>query len=181
MDKTIKYVGTDTQGRKVYQGESGRLYCNTTIMPNRPPHYCTKLNNDFDGEPDLDMPQNWNPTAIDGNNTGKNTISINESQLRRIVKESIRKVLTENISNRGKDTLIQAICQKYPQRNEGGWAKEFNEWIPIEAYISHIDGATATANLRIGDIEENGGTTIEEEVPLQSLPISALQSILNAE
>lgn len=111
----------------------------------------------------------------------KNVVSINESQLRRIVKESIKKVLAEDISNGEKGMLIQAICQKYPRRNEGGWAKEFNEWIPIEAYISHIDGATATADLRIGDIEENGGTTIEEEVPLQSLPISALQSILNAE
>ena len=111
----------------------------------------------------------------------KSVISINESQLRRIVKESIKKVLTESISSGEKDALIQAICQKYPRRNEGGWAKEFNEWIPIEAHISHIDSATATANLRIGDIEENGGTAIEEEIPLQSLPISALQSILNAE
>lgn len=98
MDKTIKYVGTDTQGRRVYQGESGRLYCNTTIMPNRLPHYCTKLNNDFDGEPDLDIPQNWDPTVIDGNDTGKNTISINESQLHKLIAEKIRKVLKESLN-----------------------------------------------------------------------------------
>lgn len=97
MDKTIKYVGTDTQGRRVYRGESGRLYCNTTIMPNRPPHYCTKLNNDFEGEPDLDMPQNWNPTVDDGNTDKKNTINITESQPHKIISEKIKKVLNESL------------------------------------------------------------------------------------
>ena len=32
MDKTIKYVGIDTQGRRVYRGESGILYCNMQVM-----------------------------------------------------------------------------------------------------------------------------------------------------
>lgn len=99
MDKTIKYVGTDIQGRRVYQGESGRLYCNTEIFGNCPPHYCTKLNNDFYGEPDLDMPQNWNPTVVDDNDTDKNTISINESQLRKLIAEKIKKVLKEDESD----------------------------------------------------------------------------------
>lgn len=93
MDKTIKYVGIDTQGRRVYRGESGILYCNMQTFGNRPPHYCTKLNNDFDGEPDLDMPRNWNPTVVDDNDADRNTIRVNSPQLHKLIAEKIMKVL----------------------------------------------------------------------------------------
>lgn len=97
MDKTIKYVGIDTQGRRVYRGESGILYCNMQTFGNRPPHYCTKLNNDFDGEPDLDMPRNWNPMVVDDNDAGKNTISIIESRVCKFIAKKIKKAMKESL------------------------------------------------------------------------------------
>ena len=57
--------------------------------------------------------------------------TINESQRRRIVKESIKKVLTESISSGEKDALIQAICQKYPRRNEATWNRQQGNSINI--------------------------------------------------
>lgn len=98
MDKTIKYVGIDIQGRRVYRGESGRLYCNTVTLGSRPPHYCTKLNNDFDGEPDLDMPRNWNLTVVDDDDADRNTIRVNSPQLHKLIAEKIMKVLKESLN-----------------------------------------------------------------------------------
>jgi len=93
MDKTIKNIGKDKWGRTVYQGESGRLYCDTAMNDRfgRGSKFCTKANNEFDGEPDLPMPQDWNPQIIESK-----AIKVSEAQLRNMIAESVKKVLKEN-------------------------------------------------------------------------------------
>lgn len=95
MDKQIKRIGTDRWNRPVFQGESGKIYCDINLGKETP-KYCTKLNNDFDGEPDLPMPKNWNPTILESKQK-KQVIKINENQLKQIVTESVKRVLKENI------------------------------------------------------------------------------------
>lgn len=99
MDKIIKFIGKDKFGRKVYQGENGRLYCDIS-MSHRfggNPEFHTKLNNEFDGEPDLPMPKEWNPQITESKNTNKNLIRLTESDLHKIVKESVNKILKEGL------------------------------------------------------------------------------------
>lgn len=109
----------------------------------------------------------------------KNVIKLNENTLRQMVAESVKRVLKEEFYN-DKTSLLKQICAKYSNNDyDGGWPAEFDGWIPVEAHISHIDGKTATANLRIGDVLQNGGTPFEQEIPLSQLPIKTLQDILS--
>lgn len=157
MDKTIKYVGTDTQGRRVYRGESGRLYCNTTIMPNRPPHYCTKLNNDFEGEPDLDMPQNWNPTVDDGNTDKKNTINITESQLHKIISEKIKKVLNESLGmeNGTEETPYDEIDNRLQEIGDAHVSRFYSDENQITLAVNMNTGSEGRFEAK--DIMQNFG------------------------
>ena len=48
----LKYIGNDSNDRPVYEAENGKLFVDIDPCKDRHPRLCTKLNNDFDGEPD---------------------------------------------------------------------------------------------------------------------------------
>jgi len=107
----------------------------------------------------------------------KKLIRLTESDLHRIVKQSVKRIIREE---NDKNLLVQRVCAKYSTNGgeyEGGWPANLDEWIPVEAYISHVDGDAGTANLRIGE-QLNGGTAFEEEIPLSQLPIETLEMLL---
>ena len=111
MDKMIKFIGKDKHGRKVFQGESGRLYCDVA-MTHRfggESEFYTKLNNDFDGEPDMPTPKEWNPQIIESKNKGKQLCRLTESDLHKIVKESVNKILKGNTSEELRVLLKRAF------------------------------------------------------------------------
>lgn len=49
----LTFLGRDSWSRPVYEGGDGRLYVDTDPRADRPPSICTKLNDAFDGEPDV--------------------------------------------------------------------------------------------------------------------------------
>lgn len=55
MKMVLNYVGDDSWSRPVYESK-GTLYVDVDPRSGRPPHICTKTNNDFDGEPDSPLP-----------------------------------------------------------------------------------------------------------------------------
>ena len=109
MDKTIKNIGKDKWGRTVYQGESGRLYCDTAMNDRfgRGSKFCTKANNEFDGEPDLPMPQDWNPQIIESK-----AIKVSEAQLRNMIAESVKRVINEEYVNPPQIDYEAVTCYK---------------------------------------------------------------------
>lgn len=50
--RLFKFVGYDSWDRPVYEGEDGALLVDTDPVLNKPMRLCTKLGNQFDGEPD---------------------------------------------------------------------------------------------------------------------------------
>ena len=53
---TLTLKGRDSWDRPVYECE-GQLYCDVDPRKNRGPKICTKYNNEFDGEPDDNIPE----------------------------------------------------------------------------------------------------------------------------
>ena len=51
----LKFLGTDSHDRQVFEDQNGRLWKNTEIFTHRAARLCTVLNNAFDGEPDTPM------------------------------------------------------------------------------------------------------------------------------
>lgn len=51
----LRFLGTDTHGRQVFEDQDGRLWKNTEVFTHRVARLCTVLNNDFNGEPDTPM------------------------------------------------------------------------------------------------------------------------------
>jgi len=51
MKLTLKHIGRDDWDRPVYECD-GKLYVDVEPCEYRNPKICTKLNNDFNGEPD---------------------------------------------------------------------------------------------------------------------------------
>lgn len=49
---TMKYIGTDSHSRPVYEDETGKLWKDTDPRSHVPPSLCSALNSAFDGEPD---------------------------------------------------------------------------------------------------------------------------------
>lgn len=49
---TLKYIGRDSCDLPVYETEEGQLLVDTDPRCDSSPNLCTKLNNNFDGEPD---------------------------------------------------------------------------------------------------------------------------------
>ena len=52
MKLTLTFVGQDSWSRPVYEDSNGKLYVDVDPREGWAPSICTKLNNDFDGEPD---------------------------------------------------------------------------------------------------------------------------------
>ena len=53
MKLTLTFLGRDSWSRPVYEDDDGHLYVDTDPRADRPPHICTKLDDNFDGEPDM--------------------------------------------------------------------------------------------------------------------------------
>lgn len=51
MKLTLTYIGRDDWDRPVYEAD-GRLYVDVDPRAGRAPNICTKINNEFHGEPD---------------------------------------------------------------------------------------------------------------------------------
>jgi len=51
----LTYVGMDSWDRPVYRDETGRLWKDVDPRPNMAADLCTSLNNEFKGEPDINM------------------------------------------------------------------------------------------------------------------------------
>lgn len=62
----LTYQGRDSWDRPVYECE-GRLYVDVDPRSSRNPEICTKLNNNFDGEPDtpISVMQQYNDVEIE--------------------------------------------------------------------------------------------------------------------
>lgn len=63
LPKTITRIGTDGFGRPVFQDEKGVLYCDVNMSDRfgGRPKFCTKYRNEYEGEPDIPMPDSWSP------------------------------------------------------------------------------------------------------------------------
>lgn len=63
LPEEIKKEGTDSFGRPVFSDSKGNLYVDVNISDRfgGGPKYCTKYRNEFDGEPDIPMPEDWKP------------------------------------------------------------------------------------------------------------------------
>lgn len=48
----LEYIGDDNWDRPVYENQEGDLFVDADPRENTPPNLCTKLDNDFYGEPD---------------------------------------------------------------------------------------------------------------------------------
>ena len=51
----LKFVGMDSWTRPVYKDDSGTLWKDVDPRARMQPDLCTSVNNEFDGEPDIDM------------------------------------------------------------------------------------------------------------------------------
>ncbi len=67
MELTLTLLGRDSWSRPVYEGGDGRLYVDVDPRADRPPNVCTKLDDAFDGEPD--MPVRAEVTFVTGRDT----------------------------------------------------------------------------------------------------------------
>lgn len=56
--RTLQYIGLDSWSRPVYEND-GNLYVDVDPRQNREPSICTKYNNEFDGEPDSPVEENF--------------------------------------------------------------------------------------------------------------------------
>lgn len=52
MTRIFKFLGQDSLDRPVYEGDDGTLLVDVDPRSTRPISLCTKMNNEFDGEPD---------------------------------------------------------------------------------------------------------------------------------
>ena len=50
--KKLRFIGTDSWGRPVYQDESGEIWKDVNLGRGTPYLHCS-VNNDFEGEPDM--------------------------------------------------------------------------------------------------------------------------------
>lgn len=89
--------GNSNQLRVAFKSaEDAKAWVNNVLIPAwQNWHDCNKLA----GQAYLDDPDELNETKNTNKNTKKNTIKLNESQLRNIIKESVKKVLKEDLNN----------------------------------------------------------------------------------
>ena len=53
----LRYIGIDSCDRPIYKSEKGNLYVDTNPRKDWAPQICTKFNNQYDGEPDIPIPE----------------------------------------------------------------------------------------------------------------------------
>jgi len=55
MEVVMTYIGMDDWSRPVYKDKSGKLWKDVDPRKDSAPDLCTSLNNEFYGEPDINM------------------------------------------------------------------------------------------------------------------------------